>query len=149
MTRLYRGVSRKQDEKNLGLITPSGSVKKVIPRVDGKWKVDGRFHVGATQCNTARAQQLNTGLYGACAVSTSESETVAINFATTKNTEEGYVYVINKQVLETLDVTLKKFPDPVYGNEAEVTIVFNDDKAFPEDVILEKYAVNMHGERVG
>ncbi|GAA5013024.1 hypothetical protein GCM10025794_01220 [Massilia kyonggiensis] len=72
---------------------------EVVALFDGRWKADGTIVAGPTQSNTARAHQLDTGLYGGCGVSTSRLESVAIKFATGDGIEDGFVYVIDEMKL--------------------------------------------------
>ena len=144
---LYRGVNKKDDETNSGKIIPKGNVEDVVPLMDGKWKADGKFKFGPCKSNTARAHQIETGLYGACAVSTSRSEMQAIKFATSGYLEEGYIYVIDESVLESLNIVPHEFSDPLYPEEIEVTLVLKSNDPIPDIAIVEKYEVSSDGKR--
>jgi hypothetical protein len=84
---------------------PKGNTVEVTILADGKCKADGKFKAGPCQTNTARAHQIETGLYGGCGISTSRSEITAIFFATTGHKVDGYVYVIDETLLEGANVT--------------------------------------------
>jgi hypothetical protein len=71
---LYRGINKQADEANAGRLLPKGTSVEVVPKVDGKWKFDGKFRCGPCESNTARAHQIESGLYGGCGISTSRSE---------------------------------------------------------------------------
>jgi hypothetical protein len=92
---LYHGVNKVMDAENGAVIRPAGLISRVVAKYDGKIKADGKFSCGPSELNTARAQQIEGGLYGAHAVSTSYCESVARHFATSGNTEDGFVYVID------------------------------------------------------
>jgi hypothetical protein len=145
---LYRGINKADDEKNGGKLIPKGKATKVVPLLDGRWKFDGKFRYGPCQTNTARAQQIDSGLYGGSGISTSRSETVAVKFATSGFIEEGFVYVIDENLLESLGVTAHEFDDPVEPHEREVTLIEKSGSALPCEAIVGKYAVNSDGKRI-
>lgn len=152
---LYRGVNKGEDEKNAGRLLPKGSRLEVVAKLDGKWKLDGKFLLGACESNTARAHHIESGLYGGSGISTSRSESEAIKFATLELREdgvcykaEGYIYVIDESLLEAAGVTAHKFSDPEYPYEEEVTLIEKSGGPLPESVIVEKYAVNRNGKRI-
>lgn len=144
---LYRGINKQADEANSGCLLPKGNSVEVVPKVDGKWKLDGKFKCGPCESNTARAHQIDSGLYGGCGISTSRSEPMAIRFATTDYTEDGYVYVIDEKLLEGANVVAYEFPDPLNPHEQEVTLIEKSGGSLPEVVIVEKYAVSSDGKR--
>lgn len=144
---LYRGINKQTDETNAGRLLPKGASVEVVPKLDGKWKLDGKFKYGPCESNTARAHQIESGLYGGCGISTSRSEQIAIRFATTERTEDGYVYVIDEELLEGAGVIAYEFPDPLYPHEREVTLIEKSGGSLPESVIVEKYAVGSDGNR--
>lgn len=138
---LYRGVCKEMDAKNQGRIIASGSTSHVTAKHDGNIRRDGKFTYGPSAKNTARAQQINKGLYDASAVSTSTSEDVAKHFATSGNTEDGFVYVIDASKLADAGILSFQFPDPECPHELEVTLVLSVQDSIPSDLILEKYEV--------
>lgn len=142
---LYRGVDKKTDAANVGRLVPKGTNVEVVPKLDGRWKFDGKIIAGPTQSNTARAHQLESGLYGGCGVSTSRSEKVAIHFATGGGFEDGYVYVIDEAKLADANVTVWEFPDPAEPHELEVTLIPLDAKALPQSILVDKYEVTSEG----
>lgn len=145
---LYRGVNKKTDEINRGRLLPKGNTVEVVPLADGKWKFDGTFKYGPCESNTARAHQIDSGLYGGCGISTSRSEEIAIRFATSGYMEDGYVYVIDETMLVSANVTSHEFSNPIYPHESEVTLIEKSGGALPEHVIIEKYEVNSEGKRI-
>lgn len=151
---LYRGVNKVDDEKNCGRLLPKGSLVKVAAKADGKIKADGTFFAGPCESNTARAHQIESGLYGGCGISTSRSEKMAIHFATTRQSEdgceyneEGYVYVIDETSLSSANVATHEFPDPLYPHEQEVTLIVKSGGALPECLIIQKFSVGSDGNR--
>ncbi|MCK9620155.1 MAG: hypothetical protein M0R47_06415 [Methylobacter sp.] len=146
---LYRGVNKITDQKNDDHLLPMGNIVEVIPLADGKWKFDGTFKHGPCESNTARAHQIDSGLYGGSGISTSRSEQIAIRFATSDYMEEGYVYVIDETLLAIIaNVICYEFDDPVNPHEKEVTLLERSGGALPEHIIIEKYAVNCDGKRI-
>lgn len=144
---LYRGINKRADEANAGRLLPKGNSVEVVPKADGKWKFDGTFKCGPCESNTARAHQIESGLYGGCGISTSRSEQIAIRFATYDGTEDGYVYVIDEELLEGAGVIAYEFPDPLNPHEQEVTLIEKSGGSLPESVIVEKFAVSSDGKR--
>lgn len=148
MKKLFRGVSKILDCKNDGLIKPSGEVKNVVALHDGTIKYNGTFTYGNSLPNTARAHQLKSGLYGAAGISTSRSEQIAIRFATSRYRQEGYIYVINEDLLQEAGIEALEFENSAYPNQKEVTLILPDsEEHLPSSLILEKYAVKSNGER--
>lgn len=145
---LYRGVNKILDNKNCGRLSPTGTSTEVIPLLDGKWKIDGRFNIGASESNTARAHQIDTGLYGGCGISTTRSEERAIFFATSGHTEDGYIYIINEKILKNFNINCYEFRDPLNSHEKEVTLIEKNGGALPECTIIEKYEVNSDGKKI-
>lgn len=152
---LYRGVSKKLDVKNEGRILPRGSKVEVVPKLDGKWKLDGKFVLGASIKNTVHAHHIETSLYDGAGISTSASEEIARYFATHEygedgvcNRVEGYVYVIEQSLLKEAGVTVHKECDPKYPDEQEVTLIEKSGRPLPEFVIIDKYAIDCNGKRI-
>ena len=144
---LYRGVNKTTDQQNGDRLLPKGNVVEVIPLADGNCKADGTFYGGPCETNTARAHQIDSGLYCGCGISTSRSEQIAIRFATSDYVEEGYVYVIDETLLASANVVCYEFDDPVNPHEKEVTLIEGSGEALPQHVIVEKYAVDSDGKR--
>jgi hypothetical protein len=144
---LYRGVDEFTDRKNGGRLVPKGTAVEVTPVFDGKWAFDGKFNFGASQNNTARAHQIDSGLYGGCGVSTTRSEEKAVFFATYNNSRDGYVYVIDEDLLRDASIDCYEFQDPEYPDEEEVTLIENAGGPLPDSIIVEKYALHANGTR--
>jgi hypothetical protein len=145
---LYRGVDKRTDAANGGRLLPRSAKVEVVPLFDGRWKYDGAMIAGPSQSNTARAHQLDTGLYGGCGVSTSRSEHVAVKFATGAGIEDGFVYVIDEAKLANANVAAWEFTDAVEPQEQEVTLIPLDGKALSPLIVVEKYEVNSDGQIV-
>lgn len=143
---LYRGVSMEMDKKNGGRILAKGSSPAVAPRLDGKWTFDGKFKIGASESNTARAHQIESGLYGGSGISTSRSEKVAIDFATRKGAKSGYIYVIDEERLKALGIATYEFSNPQHPDQYEVTLILKHSRELPAQAIIKKYEVNPNGE---
>ncbi|MCP4180325.1 MAG: hypothetical protein GY756_21385 [bacterium] len=147
MALLYRGVSKEKDDKLSGKLEPKGNNSEITAKHDGKIKPDRTFTYGKTENNTVRAHQIETGLYDGCFVSTTKNEKMAVHFATSNGKETGWVYIIDSDLFEKYGVISKEFSDPLYPGEKEVTIRAEDCDAIPEEVIVEKYEVNINGKR--
>jgi len=116
--------------------------------MDGKFKYDGTFHYGYSINNTARAHQIESGLYNGCFVSTTKSEAIAIRFATKNFTEPGWIYVIDETLLIDHNVISLEFYDPLYPDELEVSLAASNNGALPEKIIIEKFEVKPCGAKV-
>lgn len=138
---LYRGVCKAMDAQNQGRILAKGSTHQVTAKHDGKIRRDGKFTYGPSISNTARAQQIDGSPYDPSAVSTSTSELVAKRFATSGNTEDGFVYVIDADKLAGAGILSFEFPDPAHAHEMEVTLVLSLQNYIPADLIVRKYEV--------
>ena len=138
---LYRGVDKETDAKNGGQLLPKGTQTEVVPLLDGKWKLDGTMICGPTLSNTARAQQIDSGLYGGCGISASRSQKIAVEFATGLGTEDGFIYVLDESKLTSMGIFAYEFIDPKEPHECEVTLIHADGKALPASIIVGKYAV--------
>jgi len=147
MSFLYRGVSKEKDRALKGLLCPNGIKPEVSARYDGQIKFDGTFTYGETSENAVRAHQIQTGLYGGCYISTTEDVNRSAIFATSGYSEEGWVYVIDPDKFEQYQVVSKKFPDPLYPDEQEVSIRAHDCGSIPIEVIVDKYEVNKDGTK--
>ena len=142
---LYRGVSKKKDSKLNGCLCPRGNQSKVTSLYDGNIRCDGTFTYGESEDNAVRAQQINTGLYNGCFVSTTKDAKRAACFATSEYSEQGWVYVLNPNLFDKYGVISKEFPDPLYPDEQEVSIRASDCGPIPKEVIVEKYEVDING----
>jgi hypothetical protein len=138
---LYRGVSKATDAQNQGELRPRGSTTKVAAKYDGKIKADGKFTHGYCEANAARAQQIDGSPYDPRAISTSTSEAIAKHFATTGNTEDGFIYVINAERLEEEGILVFQFADSEHPHEQEATLVLQSHRCIPPALIVNKYEV--------
>jgi hypothetical protein len=139
---LYRGVSKIVDAKNQGEIRPKGSTSKVAAKRDGRIRRDGKFTRDYSEANAARAQQIDGSPYDPSTISTSTSQAVAKHFATTGNTENGFIYVIDAERLEEEGIQAFQFADPEHPHEQEVTLVLQSHNRIPPALIVKKYEVN-------
>ena len=147
MSFLYRGVSNRKNTALSGLLLPNGNKSKIVPLHDGKIKYDGTFTHGESEDNAARAQQIETSLYDGCFISTTKKASLAVIFATSNFSEEGWVYVLDSNLFEKYGIVSKEFPDPIYPEEYEVSIRASDCGAIPPQVIVEKYEVDSSGNK--
>lgn len=144
---LFRGVDEMTDQQNEGRLLPKGRNVEVLARYDGKLRHDGKIKHGSCQINTARAHQVESGLYEGCGVSTTRKEDRAVFFATSGNMVDGYVYVIEEELLAQANILAHEFEDPEYPHEFEVTLIEQSGGAIPDIVIVDKYAVSADGTR--
>lgn len=128
MNKLYRGVSKKLDDK---------LNRKII----GKNMTIGDFTIGKSEDNTVRLHHIESGLEGGCAISTTTSLEVAKEFATNKYTEDGYVYILNRDILEEYSIQAIELNNPLYPDEAEVSLIVSDCQEISEAVIIEKIEI--------
>nr|WP_157200532.1 hypothetical protein [Methylomonas lenta] len=129
------------DADNQGVIRPKGSTSKVAAKYDGKIRHDGKFSHGYSEANAARAQQIDGSPYVPRTISTSSSEAIATYFATTGNTEDGFIYVIDAEQLTQEGVLDFEFADPEHPHELEVTLVLQLHDFVPPVLIVRKYEV--------
>lgn len=133
---LYRGESLQTHNNQSGIIRPKGEAKVVVPRADGSWKFDGTFVCGPSEDNAARAQQIESGKWDTCFVSTTRDHSQANFFATSGNFEEGVIYWIDEGLCDEHGVVLKEFDNPLYPHEKEVSIRATDGGSIPAEVIV-------------
>ena len=142
MDKLYRGVSKIDDEKNNGKILPKGDVKKVTMRCgDHGVRYDGKFTYGSSITNTARSHQVNSGMHNGCGISTTRDKKIAEYFATSGGIEDGFVYIINEIKLADYSILQYEFIDAENPHEKEVTLIIENGEPLPHGVIIEKYEV--------
>lgn len=134
------------DAQNQGRILAKGFTHQVTAKHEGEIRYDGRFTHGPSTSNTARAQQIDGSPYYPSAVSTSTSEDVAKRFATHRNIEDGFVYVIDADKLAEAGILSFEFPDLEYPDEKEVTLVLSLQNSIPSDLIVRKYEVRSDWE---
>lgn len=133
---LYRGEDLKAHHERDGQILPKGSTVEVVPRFDGSWRFDGTFVCGPSEANAARAQQIESGKWDSCFVSTSRSWDRAKHFATSGNFDEGVIYWIDESLFAQYGVVLQEFCDPLYPHEQEVSIRAADGGPIPLGVVV-------------
>ncbi len=139
---LYRGISKTNDDKHNGKITPNGEVKEVVMRYgDPGLRYDGKFIYGPSKNNTARSHQVESGMHNGCCISFTRDKSIAEYFATTGNMEDGYVYVIDEGALEKYGVVKFEFTSSENLHESEVTLMASDCGEIPEQVVVYKYEV--------
>ena len=147
MSFLYRGVSKQKDSTLNGQLVPKGSKSEITPLYDGKIRYDGTFTYGESEDNAARAQQIETSLYDGCFISTTKKDSLAVFFATSDYSDEGWVYVLDPSLFDKYGIVSKEFPDQLYPNEFEVSIRASDCGVIPPQVIVEKYEVDSFGNK--
>jgi hypothetical protein len=140
--KLYRGVSVSVDSENGGKVLAKGTEREVTMKIGDKGvKIDGKFQIGPTVNNTARAHQLDSGMHGGCGISTTRSFEEAKKFATSGGVEDGYVYEIDENLLSEHEIEAFEFPNPEYPHEEEVTLIPKNCDELPSEVITGKQEV--------
>lgn len=144
MRTLFRGISKKDDEVNGGKLIPKGKLKEVVMKYgDQGLRYDGKFIYGPSETNTARSHQVESGMHNGCCISTTRNKSIAENFATSGNLEDGYVYVIDEDALERYKITKYEFSDPENPHESEVTLMAEDGGEISSNVITKKYEIKL------
>lgn len=139
---LYRGVNSELDKKCNGQLVPKGTQSKVAIRHDGKFTYDGTATYGESADNAVRAHQIETGLYDGCYISTTTDYKIAKMFATCDGKNDGFIYVLDSELFEQYGVIQKKFENPKYPNECEISIRAEDCRIIPAEVIIAKIKVS-------
>lgn len=143
MSYLYRGVSQAMDTLCGGKLRPKGNSAKVAMKIgDPSLRIDGTWDIGASEENAVRAHQFESGRHGGCLVSTTRNEKMAQLFATTGNTEDGYVYVIDESLLPAYGVLAFERKYQENSHEEEVSLRAEDCGDLPEEIIVAKYEVH-------
>ena len=144
MDKLYRGVSKIDDERNNDKIFPKGDAKKVTMRYgDHGVRHDGKFTHGSSITNTARSHQINSGMHNGCGVSTTRDKKIAEYFATSGGIEGGFVYIISEIKLADYGILQYEFVDAENSHEKEVTLIMGNSESLPNEVIMEKYEISV------
>lgn len=136
---LYRGMRLDTHLLLEGKILPRGDQIEVVPRYDGTWCYDGTFTYGYSEDNAVRAHHIENGKWGGCFVSTTDSWEVAKFFATSDEEENRYpgvIYHIDPALFAVHGVVSRKFDDPLYPEEFEVSIRAEDGGPIPAEVIV-------------
>ncbi|QJW83942.1 hypothetical protein HK414_08115 [Ramlibacter terrae] len=108
MALIYLGVCEADDEQNEGELRPKGSGSAVSMKRDGRVrKRIGQFDRIPSESNAVRAHHIDRGLYGGCWVSFTQVEKVARRFATTSGMTDGFVYVVDEDLLTANGVEKK------------------------------------------
>lgn len=141
---LYRGISCQQDEQNNGQLKPKGNKAEVAIRYDGKFKYDGKATHGPNVKNAVYAHQIETGLYDGCYISTTTDKEIAKKFATSSGIENGYIYVLNRDLFGQYSIFEYEVEHPENPNEKEVTIRAEDCGCIPEEVIIAKELIEIN-----
>lgn len=131
------------DERDRRKLVPKGGKTKVVPVFDGSWKLDGTFTCGPTEDNVARAHRIKSGHWGGAGISASRSLDVAIFFATSGGTCDGYIYVLDDDPthLANANVTAREYLDAINPEHQEVTLIEASGGSLPESLILRKYEI--------
>lgn len=139
---LFRGVSMEKHCRQAGRLIPAGkNIEIVMFRNDCALGVemyrDGTFERVPSENNTVRGHQLISGIHDGCFISTTENFKVAVRFATSKGTSDGVIYKIDTSKFSELGIVKKKFIDPRYPDEMEVSIRAGNGGEIPQSVIAE------------
>jgi hypothetical protein len=139
---LYRGISLYDDLKNEGRIRPKGSspIADVCFGQPGAQFGEG-YSFGESIGNAVRAHQVDSDMKGTCYISTSKRKDVATKFATSSNTEDGYVYTLDRDKFAHFGVTEHELAGSGNSYEFEITIKSNDSGDIPEGIIVCKELV--------
>lgn len=131
------------DEKNNGQLKPKGNKAEVAIRYDGKFQHDGKARYGSCIENAIHAHHIETGLYGGCYISTTTDFEVAKKFATSSGIENGYVYILDRDLFAKYSVDTYEIDNPKEPDEYEVTIKAKDCGCIPQEVIVEKKLIEV------
>ena len=143
MGKLYRGVSKVDDQNHNGRLFPKGNIQKVTMKCGDKGlKFDGKFTHGPSKNNTARSHQVESGMHEGCCISTTRCKDTAEYFATSGNLEDGFVYILDEELLDKYNIIQQEFIDAENPHEHEVTLMAEGGGEITTDVILDKYEVN-------
>lgn len=139
---LYRGMSEQRHQANGGRLIPTGNNIEIVMRRDDRDRGaviprNGTFQRGPSETNTVRGHHLVSGIHDGCFISTTESFQIAVRFATREGRVNGIVYVLDKSRFSALGIVSRKFPDPRYPSEEEVSIRAADGGEIPREAIIE------------
>jgi len=139
---LYRGVSKRLDKELNEKIRGKGNKEEVAIPI-GRYHIRiGDFVIGADRENTVRLHHIESGLEDGCVISTTKSLKVAKEFATNKYTEDGYIYIFNRDILEEYSIKAIEINNPLYPSEVEISLIVSDCKQIPKDVIIAKIEIS-------
>ncbi|ENX1090526.1 hypothetical protein EJY09_07680, partial [Neisseria gonorrhoeae] len=72
--------------------------------------------------NAVYAHQIETDLYDGCYISTTTDKEIAKKFATSSGIENGYIYVLNRDLFGQYSIFEYEVEHPENPDEKEVTI---------------------------
>ncbi|NWF33138.1 hypothetical protein HH110_08775 [Stenotrophomonas sp. SAM-B] len=148
MALLYRGVSKVLDSQNGGKLLPRGTKSEVAILADGEFLADGTFFASSTVENAARLHRKISGSHGGSYVSFTTDREVALQFATNRFSESGWIYVVDDQLLSAHDVIAWVGEDAEWAEEAEVSLSTKDGKVLPAGIVVDRYEVDRKGRRL-
>lgn len=141
MSYIYRGVCKIDDDKNQGELRPKGNFIEVEVTFDSSLRWDSDLTWNESEINTVLAHQNESGQYGGCFVSFTTDKSVAVKFATSNNMEEGYVYVVDEELLPKYGVVSKVVSTPEHPDESEVSLRAQNGGVLPAEIVVGKYKV--------
>lgn len=147
MAYLYRGVNVQLDEKNKGKLRPKGCEDKTALKIsnapDKAFKIDNEkpWVIGNSEINAQRLHQLEIEGERWAWLSFSRKKQIAINFATSGNTEAGYVYTVDESKLDDHGVVKFEKNYPENAHEIEVSLRAHDNSDLPDEIIVLKESV--------
>lgn len=147
MAYLYRGVNVQLDEKNQGKLRPKGCEDKAVLKIsndpDKAFKIDNKkpWVIGNSEMNAQRLHQLEIESEKWAWLSFSREKEIAIHFATSGNTEDGYVYTVDESKLDKRGVVRLEKSYLENAHESEVSLRVNDNSDLPDEIIIAKELV--------
>lgn len=140
--KIYRGVSGSLDAQNGGKILRKGTRDELEVEFgddNACFGIDS-LEFGSSPSNAQYFHNICSDTYQTSYVSFTTSEDRARWFATNENTESGWVYVTDTDLLENVGIGFKSEPgERVNSHEAEILVNLIVHDHLPEDLIIEKY----------
>lgn len=133
-------MSKSIDKDLNGKLMPKGDKAKTTVKY-GAGFLYGQVQYGESENNAIRAHQKKTGMYDGCYISATRSFDKAKHFATTGNTEDGYVYILDEDLFEKYRVSSFELDHPEFPDEEEVSLRAKDCREIPQEVIVDKIEI--------
>jgi hypothetical protein len=147
MVYLYRGVNVQLDEKNKGKLRPKGCESKAVLKISNtsekalKFDIKNPWVLGNSEINSQRLHQLDVESERWAWLSFSKDKKTAIHFATSGNTEAGYVYMVDERKFGDHGVVKLEKKYPENAHESEVSIRAHDNSDLPDEIVVSKESV--------
>ena len=140
--KIYRGVSGSLDTKNGGKVLRKGTRDELEVEFgdDNACFGTDALEFGNSPSNAQYFHNICSDAYPTSYVSFTTSEDRARWFATNENSESGWVYVTDTDLLEGVGIGFRsEIGERVNSHEAEVLVNLIAHDHLPEDLIIEKY----------